>query len=217
MKLLGTPLSPFVRKVLFVLEENEITYESDPSVSPMSITEKYKEKYHPLGKIPALEDGDFCLADSSVIISYLNDKFLDKNIYPKDIQQKAKAQWFEEYCDTKVMSELTGVIFYQRVVVVKLLKQECDEELVNQAIENSAPPIFDYLNSILKKSKYLVGDEYSTADMALLCQIIALSYAEFNVDSMQWPELAAYIEDLKSIASVQKVLAAEMQVLAELM
>ncbi|MCO4781007.1 MAG: glutathione S-transferase family protein [Candidatus Cloacimonetes bacterium] len=215
MKLIGIPVSPFVRKVILVLEEHGIDFENDPSVSPLSVPEGYREKYHPLGKIPALEDGDFCLADSSAIIAYINDKFPEKEIFSKDIQTKAKSLWIEEYCDTKVAGELTGVIFFQRIVRGKIMKQEYDEGLVNNAIENSAPPIFDYLSSVLGDQQYLLGDTYSTADMALLSQLVALSYGGFHIDSMQWPKLAAYVDNLKSLPSVQRVLSAEQEILAE--
>lgn len=215
MKLIGIPVSPFVRKVLLVIEEHGIQCENDPTVSPLAIPDGYKEKYHPLGKIPALEDGDFCIGDSSIIISYFNDKFPEKEIFSKDIQVKAKASWIEEYCDTKVAGELTGIIFFQRIVRGKIMKQEIDEALVNYAIENSAPPIFDYLTSVLGDKEYMLGDTYTTADMAVLSQVVALSYGGFNIDSMQWPKLAAYVDHLKSLPSVQKVLKVEQEILAQ--
>jgi len=69
-KLYGVALSPFVRKVRVALAEKGVAYEHDP-VIPVNVSAEYRKK-SPLGKIPAFEDGDKTLADSSVICAYLD-------------------------------------------------------------------------------------------------------------------------------------------------
>ena len=54
------------------------------------------QKLSPLGKIPALQDGDLTLCDSTVICEYLEDAYPDKPVYPANPKDKAKARWFEE-------------------------------------------------------------------------------------------------------------------------
>jgi glutathione S-transferase len=67
--LYGSLGSPFVRKAIVALTEKGIAYEHDPVV-PFGPNPEYR-KISPLGKIPAFRDGDRTLADSSVIIAYL--------------------------------------------------------------------------------------------------------------------------------------------------
>ena len=68
-KLLGAFGSPFVRKAFVALTEKGIAFEHE-QVIPFGAPASYR-KISPLGKIPAYQDGDRTLADSSVIIAYL--------------------------------------------------------------------------------------------------------------------------------------------------
>ena len=63
--LYGVGLSPFVRKVRVVLAEKSVPYDHDPVVPGNPDPED--RKMSPLGKIPALRDGDRAFSDSSVI------------------------------------------------------------------------------------------------------------------------------------------------------
>jgi hypothetical protein len=69
MILYGSSMSPYVRKVLAFAGEKEIELD----VRPIGIGSEDPEfrKASPFGKMPALVDGDFGLADSSAIIHYL--------------------------------------------------------------------------------------------------------------------------------------------------
>ena len=78
----GTSVSPFVRKVLVYLTEKNIPFENEP-VNPFAPPDNYRET-SPLGKIPALRDGDKTLADSSVICQYLERKHTTPPMYPED-------------------------------------------------------------------------------------------------------------------------------------
>ena len=69
MILFGSSISPFVRKVLMFAAEKGIALESRP-VSPHSDDHEFRAA-SPFGKIPALVDGDYTLADSTAIVSYL--------------------------------------------------------------------------------------------------------------------------------------------------
>ena len=68
----GAPASPFVRKVRIALVEKNLPHELVPVVPfpPANATPEFR-RMSPLGKIPALSDGDFAISDSSVICAYL--------------------------------------------------------------------------------------------------------------------------------------------------
>ena len=69
--IVGSYLSPYVRKVLACLEIKGIAYEVDPIV-PFFGDDRFS-KLSPLRRIPVLVDGDLVLTDSSVICQYIED------------------------------------------------------------------------------------------------------------------------------------------------
>ena len=109
----GVNLSPFVRKVRVFLAEKGVEYDLNP-VNPFEAGPEYR-KISPLGKIPAFEDGDVTLADSSVICSYVEHAHPTPALYPSDIKDNARALWFEEYGDSGVSPTL-GTVFFQKIV-----------------------------------------------------------------------------------------------------
>ena len=108
----GIPISPFVRKVLYVLEHNGVEYNVEP-VTPMELPDDFHQ-LSPLGKIPAFSDADLNISDSSVICRYLDAKYgepADQSLFPSGLVERARAEWFEEYADTKLV-ELMGGLFF---------------------------------------------------------------------------------------------------------
>jgi glutathione S-transferase len=49
-------------------------------------------KHSPSGKVPCLVDGDVRIWESLAICEYLNDKFPDRGVWPKDIKARAHAR-----------------------------------------------------------------------------------------------------------------------------
>ena len=211
----GVNASPFVRKVRIALSLKGIEYESNP-IMPMAVPEEYRKK-SPLGKIPCFEDGDFVLPDSSVIIAYLEKKQPEPALYPSDAQACGRALWFEEYADTKCGESFGPKIFFQRVVNAKILKQPVDEAVVEKAIENDLPPIFDYLESQAPESgDAIVGGSFSIADIAIGSQFVNLGHAGVTVDSSRWPRLAAYVAAVCANPQLKQLIEEEKAQLATL-
>ena len=98
----GSSLSPFVRKVLVVAQEKGIPVEVVPA-SPTHPSEELLAA-SPYGKIPAIDDDGFKLADSTAIAVYLDAKYPDAPLLPAEPQARAKAVWFDEVADTVVMA-----------------------------------------------------------------------------------------------------------------
>ena len=202
IKVHGVHGSPFVRKVFVALDYKGIPYEIVPQM-PFSGSEEYL-KINPLGKIPTLVDGDLTLGDSKVICQYLEEAYPEPALYPKDIQQKAMAHWYEDLCGG-IVSELAAGIFFQRFARPKILKQEPDEELVAIIIEKKLPPLLDYLEGQVPEDGFLFG-EFSMADLCLVSPFINAGYADYEVDAANWPKFAGLIARVKAQPHVKAVL-----------
>ncbi|MDE1463700.1 glutathione S-transferase family protein [Spartinivicinus poritis] len=206
----GVQLSPFVRKVLISLDMLELDYTVNP-VSPMDPPAGFKA-ISPLGKVPALEDDGFAIADSTVICQYLDEKYGKNQLYPADLKARTKAWWIEEYADTK-LAEVVGMpLFFERVVRPTFLKQEINEQLVEDNIKHNIPPVLDYLESAAPKTEFVCG-ALSVADISIASLLINAAYADYEIDSKRWSTLSNYLERIYQQPVFRKYIESDKQIL----
>ena len=186
----GAILSPFVRKVLMLLEHKQIEYTSE-NVLPFRTPADYA-RLNPLRKVPAFKDEYTTLADSSVICDYLEHKYPQRALYPKTAVERAKALWFEEYADSHLQPLLGPGLFFERVVAPVLQKRKPNEELIAKNLK-ALPAVQDYLETQIPGAGFLVGD-LTIADLILPGVFLNAKYAGYEVDPRKWPRLAAYIQ-----------------------
>ena len=200
----GVPLSPFVRKVAVALREKNVAYDLNRvlPVPPANDDPKFRAM-SPMGKIPAFEDGDFAVSDSSVILAYLDRAHPQPAIYPQDAMDCARAMWFEEYADTK-MVEAVGPIFFERIAAPAFFDREPNQELIDEALGERVPAAFDYLESQLDASDHLVGNQFSVADIAVGAMLRQFQMSNESVDAARWPKLAAYSKKVLSRGSFKQ-------------
>lgn len=186
----GHPLSPFVRKVLFTLEAKGIEHVSIP-VFPGDSSPAFRAM-SPFGRVPVLQDGDFCIQDSSVICRYLDRVHPGTPIYPADPKLEARACWVEEFADTMLIAPCAG-LFQQRFLFPKMMGRPTDEAVVAKILAEDMPAALAYVESIAPAGGYFVGDALSIADISIVTCFLQARYAEFSVDAAQYPKLAAYL------------------------
>jgi len=187
----GQNLSPFVRKVRVALAHKGIEYEAKQTI-PFGAGPEFL-KLSPLSKIPCWEEGDLVLPDSSVILGYLEHKYPEPALMPSDPGLRARALWFEEYADTKLAICL-ATIFFQRFVRPNFFKQEPDEALIKNTMENELPPALDYIAEQLGDNDFLVDNTFSVADIASTSPFVNFRLGGGEVDTDRWPTVVAYVE-----------------------
>lgn len=188
MQIYGALLSPFVRKVCLVAEEKGLDYElilatphrDDPQLKGIS----------PFGKIPALRDGDFSLADSTAIVTYIEARHPAVPMLPADPQSRGQAMWFDEFADT-ILAGAGLKILFNRLVAPKLLKIPFDEAVALQG-EAELPPILAYLESVAPAAGWLAGADFSLADIAVASVFRSLSSVGHGPDVASHPATAAW-------------------------
>ena len=191
LKLIGAGLSPFVRKVRIALAEKGLAYEHDP-LPPFNLSAEYKRK-HPLAKIPLLEVDGRPLPDSSAICAYLEKIQPQPALYPSDPYDYARAIWFEEFADGGLLAG-SGPFFQQRVLQPLVFKKPGDESLVEKAIQQTLPPLFDYLEAELGGNDYLVGNRFTIGDLSVGSILVNFKHGRGEIDAKRWPRTAAYVE-----------------------
>lgn len=186
----GTGYSPFVRKVLVPLAEKGVPYEHVPCM--FHDPDPAFQASSPLGKIPAIDDDGFKLADSSAVLWYLERKHPTPALAPNDAKALGRAVWFDKFGDTELVGKLL-VPFVERVLKPNMMGKPGDEAAVTKALDTDLPPLFDYLESQITGA-FLVGDDFGIADIAIATGFYNFHLADAKVDAGRWPKLAAYVE-----------------------
>lgn len=211
MKIFGFPLSPFVRKVALAASEKGLDYEWEPS-NPSQPTGEFA-RISPFSKIPAFSDGDFCLADSTAIITYLDAQYPDPALLPAEPKARGRAVWFEEVVDT-VLIPASAPIVLNRFLRPKIFGTEGSEAEAVAAEEAALRPL-DYLESVLGDDGWLDG-AFAVGDIALASVIKTLSYTGWSIDAQRHPKLAAWHGRVCERPAWQKVAEEEATIFASL-
>ncbi len=190
----GANASPFVRKVRVFLAEKKIAYDLEPVIPAPGMRPEGYFNLHPMGKVPAFRDGDRTLADSSVICAYLERTHAEPALYPSDAYEYARALWFEEYSDTAIATGMTGPLFFEKVVGPRFFNHKTDEAVVEKALKEGIPRLCDYLESQLGNGDWLVGNNFSIADIGIASQFVNARHAGYKVDASRWPKLAKHVD-----------------------
>jgi glutathione S-transferase len=214
MIIYGSIVSPFVRKLLGYLGEKGIEFElqgvgigdPDPGFRAAS----------PLGKMPAMDDDGFLLADSSAIIHYLEAKHPAPPLIPADPQERGRVIWWDEFGDT-VFAACGGKMFFNRIVSPKFLGREGDLAAAAEAETEELPKLLDYLESAIPASGYLVGDRFTLADLAAVSPLVNLRHCGSCIDAATHPRIAAWSEAILSRPSLAPWIAKEERMLAKVL
>lgn len=211
MKLYGSSMSPFVRKVLVFCAEKEIIVDSQP-VGIGSTDEGFRAA-SPFGKMPALVHGDYAVADSSAIVHYLEAKQPEPVMIPAEAQARGKVIWFEEFADT-ILTDVGRKLFFNRIVAPVFLGKEGDLAAAERAEHEELPPVLDYLERELAGREYLVGEQLTLADVAVASSLANLEHAGVVLGAEGRPNLAAYKEKMLKRPSFSALLERERAYLA---
>ena len=212
MKVFGFPLSPFVRKVHLVATEKGIAVETvlgnpaNPAAEFLAAS--------PFRKIPALQDGDFSLCDSTAIVTYFDALQPAPPMLPGDARQQAKAVWFEEFADT-ILTPAGGKIVFNRFVGPKFMGLTGDEAAAKQG-EAELVPILAYFEGVVPAADWLTGSAISIGDIAVASVFRTLGYVGFEPDAAQHPKTAAWYARICARPAWQAVAAREAAIMAKI-
>ena len=110
---------------------------------------------NPMGKVPALQDGEAKVAEAAAICAYIADRFPEANLAPAvgDPARGRYLQWlfFAPGCVEPAMVQLFTKIQMPPV----------------SAGWGDATQVFDVLEQALEKGPWLLGEKFSAADIAI--------------------------------------------------
>ena len=190
LQVIGSFVSPYVRKVLACLNLKGVAYEVDP-ITPFYGNDEFT-CVSPLRRIPVLIDGDFTICDSAIICTYLDDAYPGHPLFPIDPREKARARWLQQFADVRLGELFIWSLFYQRVVRPLVWNEAPDEERVARALDHEIPAALDYLEQQVPADGFLFGD-IGLADIAIATFFRNGAYAGLALDAERWPKGTAFI------------------------
>ncbi len=210
MIIYGVPVSPFVRKAMvFALEKGLdvklVSARDDPAGFRAA---------SPFGKIPALQDGDFGVSDSSAIVGYFEKLQPEPNLIPNEPGPHARAIWFDEFADTIVQS-CVAKIFYHRVAAPIFYGKPGNAEIANAVEREEFPKISGYLESVIPPSGFLVEDRFTLADIAVAGAFASLDEGSCRPDPDICPKSVAYLKAIWARPSFAEMLALDRAIIGQ--
>jgi glutathione S-transferase len=223
--IVGSYLSPYVRKVLVCLHVKGVAYRIDPIV-PFYGDERFG-KLSPLRRIPVLIDGDVVLSDSTVICEYLEERHPAPPFYPSGAVARARARWLEEFADTRMGDVFIWRLFNQVAIGPAVWGEKTDREKLRDALEVELPAVLAYLEGELPAAGFLFGPALGIADAAIAAFFRNAAFARVTLDGARWPRTASFVaralasEPFARLApfedaSIRTPIAEQRRVLAEL-
>jgi glutathione S-transferase len=192
IKLYDFPMSPNARKVRIVLAEKGLSYEKVPV--DLSQGEQKKPEFlklNPYGKVPVLTDGDAVIYESTIINEYLEEKYPNPSVMPKDLAGRARARMMEDFCDSHFMVSMSPL--------VRQLLFTPENARDQSVIEKSREEMREHLRRLdreLAGKDYLAGS-YSLADAAFTPSVVFLPMLGIDIDP-SLKNVKGWVERLKA-------------------
>lgn len=169
----------FVRHFDIAVEIHHVSFKDKETQSPAFLA------INPMGKVPALTDGDFNLWESNAILTYLATKFPETRALPTDPRGRADVDRWLHWQSCHFMP------------VMGALKMSGEKDL------STATPLLEILNQQLEGREYVVG-HLTVADFAIAAYLVTKMGRQLDLASC--PNVSAWrdrMTNLKGFVATQ--------------
>ena len=201
IRLYGVPFSQPVRAVMWLMLYQKTPFEM-VLINPGSSGEtgsrhpSYLAK-NPAGTIPTIEDVEsgFVLAEAHAIMTYLCDRFGWHDVYPTNLEDRARIDWYLHFHHRNVRDASTGL------VAPKIRKDLNIPESVQASAKATLTRALEALDtSWLAERKFMAGDHLSIADFAAYVEIGQLREGFTNVfDFAPFPNVRRWLDLMATV------------------
>lgn len=199
IKLYDFSSSPNCQRVKIVLHEKKLPFQ----VVPINIRKNGQKspdflKLNPYGKVPVIVDGETALYESCIINEYLDEKYPEPPLMPKEAALRAKIRILIDYG----LNHLEVPYQKLRYELMKI-DSERDQELI-ESKRKELRELLHRLEENIGENPYFAGD-FSLADAALITRFLRME----NMGVLPWhslPRLGRWFERMKDRPSVRTII-----------
>ena len=167
LKIWGRISSINVRKVVLAAQWLEIPFQRIDAGHEFGIvkTPDYLAK-NPNALIPLIEDGDFQLWESNVIVRYLCAKHSPDKLYPQDLTARFNAERWMDWQQTTLNPA-------GRNAFMQLIRTPADKRETQLVAQSAAAtePLMALLDAHLSRRAFMAGDAFTMADIPIACEL----------------------------------------------
>ena len=167
LRLWGRTSSINVRKVIWAAQELGLSLQRTDAGGPHGLVREAEYLSHnPNGLVPMIEDEGYTLWESNVIVRYLCSKHSHGTLYPDDTPTRFLAEQWMDWQQTTFNPAGRGAF----IQLVRTAPEQRDEAVIIQSINATLPQLL-LLETHLSKNAFIVGDQFSMADIPVGCEI----------------------------------------------
>lgn len=200
LKLYHAPRTRSVR-ILWLLEELGLPYELERGEFVPPATKFFGQKT-PTGKYPTIEDGDVVMCESGAIVEYILERYGEGRLAPAPGSEGRPAflQWLH-YAESTAFPPLGVVVWLSRD------RETVDGDSLQEAARSRAASALAFPEQEFGGGPYLLGDEFSAADIMMGFTLVAA--ASLGLLDDRFPALKAYVARLAARPALRKLLSNE--------
>jgi glutathione S-transferase len=146
---------------------------------------------NPNRRIPTIEDGDFVLWESNVIVRYLAARYGSGTLWPSDARTRAVADQWMDWQQTTLAAELR-VVFWG---LVRTPAEKRDPARIAAGVQSVAA-LWTMLDRHLASRAYVAGDGFTMGDIPV--GAASWRYFSLDIERPALPQVSAWHERLKT-------------------
>lgn len=182
------PLSFPSMSALFTAEALDLQYQK--KIINLAEGEHRHDAYlaiNPFGKVPAIKDNDFCLAESATIMRYMAHK-ADNRLYGQTPQTQAITDQWLDYIHHHIR-QYVGRIQFNRTIA-PMQKIQSDPNVIAEA-ERFLTTNLPVIERQLADTPYICNNTLSLADLALIASLEPVKMAAIDISA--FPNLQSWL------------------------
>ena len=192
LRIWGRMSSINVKKVVWTAQELGLEFQRNEAGGQFGLvkTPEYL-RLNPNALVPVMEDDDFVLWESNVIVRYLCAKHSPGQLYPSDLRERFEAERWMDWQQT-TFSPASRPGFWQ---LIRTAPEQRNAQVLSDS-NASVEALLATLDAQLGRHAFVAGDRFTMADMVLGCE--AHRWFGLPQPRESWPNVERWYQGLRA-------------------
>ena len=200
--LVHSNILPQCRKIRILMAEKKMLYVLKEE-TPWALSKDIL-KINPAGELPVfIFDGNI-ISGNYAITEFLEETYTQNRLFVGNNKQRAEARRLVDWFDNKFQREVYQYIVGEKVYKRFALRKPPESKRIQAGINNLRFHL-EYIDWIVERNNYLVGDEFSLADISAAAQLSVIDYLG-DVPWEDYKNTKLWYSKIKSRPSFKEIL-----------